>query len=140
LEEANKMIDYNLPIGKNIKGECPGIYNPKFVEQCQKFFYVQLKFLTNLKLVIVLGKQAPILLKKIIPDLKWKGTFKEIDIDGNQIISAIFPSTDKKIVFAIITHPSDTRNQKLRKYKNSVGKKTEVEILKEAMRIAGLFG
>jgi len=138
--EIKSGIKYD---NKGNVGACPGSKKHEFVKQCQDFFCIQLDFLPKLKLVIVLGKQAPILLMEIFPDLNWKGTFKEIDIDGNQIITTAFPSTNNKIVFTIITHPSDTRNQKLRKYKNRVGekfeeKKVEVEILKEAMRIAGL--
>jgi uracil-DNA glycosylase len=144
-----------IRIGEKTIGECPLSDNPEFVKQCQDFFYRQLEFLPKLKLVIILGKEAPKLLYLAKHNEKgnifhqliiWTKPFREIDkYSSQQIISAIHhPITNKKLIFTIITHPSDTRNQKLRRYKNSAGiafkeKKAEIEILKEAMRQARLL-
>jgi len=127
-----------LRIGGSNIGPCPGSKYPQFIEQCEDFLTTQINCLHKLKLVIVLGKKPLKILKKNYPRLAaWEKKFEDIDANENQIISS---EPNKELIFVIITHPSFApSNWKNRSYREFKGREAEVEILKEAMKEAGLL-
>jgi hypothetical protein len=134
-------IYMGLREGKGATGNFPGASDPDFVKRCQGFFLTQLA-MQKPSLILTLGAYVPPFLARLSPQLKvWAtfGGFRKADANNVALISGVEFSVAGMgpCVLAAIVHPSFRKlNIRHRKWDSFSGEEAEVELVREAVRLA----
>lgn len=120
-------------------GVCPAAKEISFRNASKDLLKQQLKR-SNFRLVLVLGKEPANFLSEMNETFSglevWKAGdnfYKNIDSQKKSIIKS------GSLVFCLLVHPSyASANQRWRSYNDIEGKNAEIEILREAISVAGI--
>ena len=131
-------VIFGVREGESNTGKSPAWKDKDFLKKCENALRKQIEIIKP-KGIICLGRNAPRMLKNVIPECeKWVGKkFRIIDGENGNGDSVLYPITHPTIkIAAILLHPSfRIQNLHHRKYKESEGEKVEIEILKYVWKI-----